>query len=211
MADNFLERRMEELHDGKKKTIVKRVGQTLDSLMMKNRSHRGYDPDAPVSEELLKRIVEVNTRIPSACNQQVLRFRLVTKDESAKVLPLIKMGAALPELHLPFAGTEPPAYIIICSKEKETKLVDMDLGISAQSMLLKAVEMGYNGLIIGAFNKEQLKEQLSLPYDPLLVVAIGKGIEQIRLKEIKEDESHKYYREEGVHIVPKVGLEDLVI
>lgn len=211
MADNYLERRMDEMRGGKQKTIVKRVGQTLDTLLMKNRSYRGYQADAPVSEELLKRIVEVNTKIPSACNQQVLRFRLVTGDEAAKVHPLIKMGGALPELHLPFAGTEPPAYIIICSKEKETKLVDIDLGISAQSMLLKAVEVGYNGLIIGAFDREKVRETLSLPCDPLLILAIGKGAERIRLQEIREGESHKYYRENGVHIVPKVRVEDLVI
>ena len=211
MADNYLERRMDEMRGGKQKTIVKRVGQTLDTLLMKNRSYRGYQADAPVSEELLKRMVEVNTKIPSACNQQVLRFRLVTGDEAAKVHPLIKMGGALPELHLPFAGTEPPAYIVICCKEKETKLVDIDLGISAQSMLLKAAEMGYNGLMIGAFHREKLKEVLALPYDPLLVLAVGKGAEQIRLTEIREDESHKYYRENGVHIVPKVVLEDLLI
>ena len=211
MADNYLERRMDEMRGGKQKTIVKRVGQTLDSLLMKNRSYRGYQADAPVSEELLHRIVEVNTKIPSACNQQVLRFKLVTGEEAAKVHPLVKMGAALPELHLPFAGTEPPAYIVICSKEKETKLVDIDLGISAQSMLLKAVEMGYNGLIIGAFNRETLKEVLALPYEPLLVLAIGKGGEQIRLTEIREEESHKYYRQDGIHYVPKVRVEDLVI
>ncbi|MBR4136085.1 MAG: nitroreductase family protein [Bacteroidales bacterium] len=211
MADNYLERKMSELYDGKKKTIVKRVGESLDTLLTKNRSCRGYDPSVPVSEELLKRIVAVNTKIPSACNQQVLRFRLVTGDDVAKVHPLIKMGAALPELHLPFAGTEPPAYIVICSAAKETKLVDMDLGISAQSMLLKAVELGFNGLIIGAFNKEKISEVLSLPCDPLLIVAIGKGAEQIRLQEIREGDSHAYYRENGVHIVPKVALEDLVI
>ncbi len=201
---------MEELHNTKK-TVVKRVGQSLDTLLLRNRSYRGYDPSAVVSEALLRRIVEVNTKIPSARNQQVLRFKLITGTDASRVLPLIRMGASLPELHLPFVGTEPPAYIIVCSSEKETRLVDVDLGISAQSMLLKAVELGFNGLIIGAFNKEKLKEEFALPIDPLLIIAIGKGVEQIRLTEISADESHRYYRREGIHYVPKVQMDDLVL
>ena len=132
-------------------------------------------------------------------------MRLVTHDSGAdKVLPLVKMGAALPELHLPFPGTEPEAFIVVCSIVPENPMVDIDLGIAAQSMLLKAVEMGLNGLIIAAFNRAKLQETLALPYTPLLLLAIGKGNEHIELKPIDESESHAYYRENGVHIVPKV-------
>lgn len=211
MADNYLEKRYEETL-GTQKPKVKRVGKTLDDLLRKNRSTRGYYKPYVVKESELRRIVEVCTRVPSACNQQVLRFLLVTKETGAdKVLPLIKMGAALPELHLPLMGTEPEAFIICCSTAKETPLVDMDLGIAAQSMLLKATEMGLNGLIIGAFNREHLREAFALPYPPLLVLAIGKGAERIELTPIGADESHAYYRKEGVHYVPKVRLDDLII
>lgn len=211
MADNYLEKRYEETL-GTQKPKVKRVGKTLDDLLRKNRSTRGYYKPYVVKESELRRIVEVCTRVPSACNQQVLRFLPVTKETGAdKVLPLIKMGAALPELHLPLMGTEPEAFIICCSTAKETPLVDMDLGIVAQSMLLKATEMGLNGLIIGAFNREHLREAFALPYPPLLVLAIGKGAERIELTPIGADESHAYYRKEGVHYVPKVRLDDLII
>ena len=152
------------------------------------------------------------SRIPSARNQQVLRMRLVTHDSGAdRVLPLVKMGAALPELHLPFPGTEPEAFIIVCSTVEENPMVDIDLGIAAQSMLLKAVEMGFNGLIIAAFNRAKLQETLALPYTPLLVLAIGKGDERIELTPIGEEESHAYYRKDGVHYVPKVRMTDLII
>lgn len=211
MADNYLEKRYEETL-GANKPKVKRIGHTVDSLLLKNRSTRGYKKAYVVSRNELERIVGVCTKIPSACNQQVLRFRLVTRDSSAdQVLSLVKMGAALPELHLPFPGTEPEAFIICCSTTKETPLVDMDLGIAAQSMLLKAVEMGLNGLIIGAFNRTKLQEALDLPYPPLLVLAIGKGDERIELTPIGEDESHAYYRRDGIHYVPKVRLSDLII
>lgn len=204
MADNYLEKRYEETL-GNGKIRVKKIGHTVDELLTKNRSTRGYKKAYKVSHSELERIAGVCTRIPSARNQQVLRMRLVTHDSGAdKVLPLVKMGAALPELHLPFPGTEPEAFIVVCSTVAENPMVDIDLGIAAQSMLLKAVEMGLNGLIIAAFNRAKLQEALSLPYPPLLVLAIGKGDEHIELKPIDESESHAYYREGGVHYVPKV-------
>ena len=211
MADNYLEKRYEETL-GSAKIKVKRIGHTVDELLKKNRSTRGYNKSYIVKESELRRIIAVCTKIPSACNQQVLRFLPVTKESGAdKVLGLIKMGAALPELHLPLEGTEPEAFIIVCTTTKETPLVDMDLGIAAQSMLLKAVEMGLNGLIIGAFNREKLQEAFALPHPPVLVLAIGKGAEKIELTPIGEEESHAYYRKEGVHYVPKVRAEELTL
>lgn len=191
---------------------MKRVGHTLDELLMRNRSCRGYNKNFVVTREMLTRIVGVNTKIASARNQQVLRFRLVTHGaEVDKVLGMVKMGAALPELHLPLPGTEPGAFIIVCSTVAENPMVDIDLGISAQSMLLKAAEMGLAGLIIEAFNRGKLKEELQLSLDPLMVIAIGKSAEQFQLVPISADGDHKYYRQNGIHCIPKVSLEDLIV
>jgi len=211
MGDNYLEKRYEETL-GSGKIRVKKIGHTVDELLLKNRSTRGYKKAYRVSRAELERITVVCSRIPSARNQQVLRFRLVTHDSGAdQVLPLVKMGAALPELHLPFPGTEPEAFIVVCSTIEENPMVDIDLGIAAQSMLLKAVEMGLNGLIIAAFNRTKLQEVLALPYPPLLVLAIGKSDERIELTPIGERESHAYYRKEGIHYVPKVRAGELII
>lgn len=184
----------------------------LEKLLRKNRSYRGYDPSFEVREDQLRRIVAVNTLIPSARNSQALRFRLVTRREAHKVLPHIRLGGALPHLHLPYPGTQPEAFIVVMSAIEPDNYIYIDLGISAQSMLLQATEIGLNGIMIGACDKERLQEELQLPYRPLLVIAIGRGNEQIRLVEIGAEESHSYYRDEaGVHYVPKVRLEDLII
>ena len=210
MADNYLEKRMEEYRTRSQST-TKITTPTLNQLLVRNRSYRGYDKNRMVSTEELRRIVNVNTRIASARNQQCRRFRLVTAEERQKILPHIRRGGALPELHLPATGCEPQAFIVVCSTQPEDRWVDIDLGISAQSMLLKATEMKLNGICIGAFNAAAITQALSLPYPPLLIIAIGKGIEDIRLVEISEEESHAYYRNEGTHYVPKVKLDDLII
>ena len=210
MADNYLEKKMEEYRS--RSAAPKRPSTvSLNRLLLLNRSHRGYDQRRVVTADELRRIIGVNTRIPSARNQQCLRFRMVTIEEAHLVLPHIKLGSALPELHLPIEGTEPQAFIIVCSTIEENKWVDMDLGISAQSMLLKATEMGLYGICIGAFNAQAITDAFALPHTPLLIVAIGKGTEQIQLTEISAEESHTYYRKDGIHYVPKVKLDDLLI
>ena len=209
MADNYLERRQEELQQ--KRPVIKRSGHSLDSLLKKNRSWRGYDPGREVTEDELKRIVAATTLVASGMNRQRLRYRLVTKADAAKILPHITLGAALPEEHLPHPGCEPQAFIVVCATEKENKVIDIDLGIAAQSMLLKATEMGLGGIFILNFRAEEIKESLSLPSTPLAVIAIGKPAETIFLKPVHQGEDLNYYRRGGVHFVPKLGLEDILI
>ena len=205
MADNYIERREAELRERKPK--VKRVNKSIDTLLRGNRSYRGYASN-PVTEEQLRAIVGVYRFVPSGMNAQPLRFRLVTGDDVAKVHPLVKMGAALPQEHLPHKGEEPRAYIVICA-EKEDRVVDMDLGIAGQSMLLKAVDMGLNGIFILNFNAEALQQALDLPLRPLAVIGLGKGIERIFIVDKKD--SLSYYRDGGNHYVPKLSLEDVLI
>ncbi|MBO5920466.1 MAG: nitroreductase family protein [Bacteroidales bacterium] len=214
MADNYLEKKFEEFHSGKGVASKHKTSSgnfSLNSLLLKNRSHRGYDSSRQVLVEELKQIAEVCTKIPSAKNQQVLRFKLVAGEDAPRLQQYTKWGGALPELNLPFEGTEPSAFIIICSTVPENKWVDIDLGIAAQSMLLKAVEMGLNGICIGAFNKNAVVEEFSLQHEPVLVLAIGKGAEHIQLTRVKEGESLTYYRKDGLHFVPKLGLDDLLL
>lgn len=215
MADNYLEKRYDEVFNGgsaPQKKVVKKGTPSLDSLLLKNRSYRGYDEGYVVSEGELKEMLKVVTKVPSAKNQQVLRFKLVTRDTGGDiVLKNTRYGGALPELHLPFEGTAPYAFIIICSTIPENKWVDIDLGIAAQSILLKCVEMGLNGICVGAFNKQELSAAFDLKYEPVMVLAIGKGAEKIQLLSISEEEGRNYFRDKGIHYVPKVKLDDLIL
>ena len=208
MADNYLEKRMEDYRSQAPR--AKKVA-TLNKLLRRNRSYRGYDTSFEVRADQLRRIIETATLCPSARNQQVLRFRPVLRNESDKVLKHIRLGGALPELHLPFPGTEPQAFIVICSTVEESKYVDIDLGIVAQTMLLQATELGLGGICIGAFDHAEIKEALNLPYQPVLVIAIGRPSEHIELVECSEGDSLTYYRKDGTHYVPKIRVDDLII
>ena len=209
MADNYLENKFEEYRN---KPAAKKSTRSLGTLLRQNRSSRGYDQSCVVTQAQLRRIVEVCTRIPSGRNQQALRFKLITKDTGAdRMQGLYKLGGALPELHLPFPGTEPEAFIIICSEKEPDRWVNMDIGIAAQSMLLKAVEMGLGGICIGAFNPAAVTEAFALPCPPQLVLAIGRPAEHIELVSVHEGDDLRYYREDGIHYVPKIAVDDLIL
>jgi len=221
MADNYLEKRYEEVFgrsdSGRKSSELLQgssLGKkaTLDVLLARNRSYRGYDKSYVVHSRQLEAIVSVNTKIASSVNMQKLRFRLVTQGPHADIVNShIRMGRALPQLNLPFPGTEPQAFIVVCSALEETPGLDIDLGISLQSMLLKAVDMGLGGLIIRNFDKEDLQKELDLPMAPIAVLAIGKPAEKIELVNVREGDDLRYYRKDGVHYVPKIITEDLII
>ena len=209
MADNYLGRKMEE-YEAQKCASVRTRKVSLMSLLAKNRSTRGFDTSFKVRHDQLLSLVEAVRLAPSARNQQVLRFRLVTAEEVHLVLPHIGLGGALPELNLPLEGTEPNAFVVICTT-KEGRYVDMDLGIAAQTMLLRATEMGLNGVCIAAFDQDAIREKLNLPYPPQLILAIGRSAEHIEVVDVSEGEDVKYYRKDGVHFVPKLRTEDLII
>ena len=209
MADNYLGRKMEE-YEAQKCASVRTRRVSLMSFLAKNRSTRGFDASFKVRHDQLTSLVEAARLAPSAMNQQALRYRLVAEEEAHLILPHIRMGAALPELKLPLPGTEPNAFVVICS-EKEGRFVDMDLGIATQTILLRAVEMGLNGLCIAAFDREVIKKALQLPLVPQLIIAIGRSAEHIEIVEISAGESKTYYRKGNTHFVPKLRTEELII
>ena len=209
MADNYLGRKMEE-YEAQKCASVRTRRVSLLSLLAKNRSTRGFDTSFKVRKDQLVSLVEAVRLAPSARNQQLLRFRLVTEEEAHLVVPHIRLGGALPELNLPLEGTEPNAFVVICT-DKESRYVDMDLGIATQTMLLRAVEMGLNGVCIAAFDNEAVRETLNLPLSPQLIVAIGRSAEHIEVVDITEGDSTTYYRKNGTHYVPKLRTEDLIL
>ena len=213
MADNYLEYRQEEIAQARK-TVVRRSSPSLDTLLHRNRSYRGYDPARIVTEEELRDLVRATALAASGMNRQPLRFRLVTEADADKVLPHITLGAALPEEHLPKPGMEPHAFIVICSAVPEDRVVDIDLGFAGQTILLRAVEKGLGGIFILNFRKEAVREALQLPLEPVAIIAIGKPAESIFLMPVDEKETApdlRYYRKDGNHYVPKLTLAQLLV
>ena len=80
-----------------------------------------------------------------------------------------------------------------------------------ESILLKATEMGLGGIFILNFRREALKETLGLSLEPLAVLGLGKPAETVFLVPGASPDALTYYRKDGVHYVPKLAVEDLIV
>jgi len=121
----------------------------------------------------------------------------------------------LPDWDGPQKGERPSAYIIILCDLSLGKNKLYDDGITAQTIMLGAVEKGYGGCILGNVQRSNLAEALSIDpslYSIDLVLALGKPKEEVVIVPMKEDGDTRYYRDENqVHYVPKRALDDIII
>lgn len=188
----------------------------IEHLSNTTRSYRRFRSIYPVTETLMTKWVD-NARVTaSAANLQPLRYHIVTdKEECAKVYDTLAWAGYLPDWEGPAEGERPTGYIIMAvdSEVASPKAAQIDVGIAAQTIMLASTEEGFGGCMILSFKKKQLMEAVSFPesYEPVLVLALGRPIEDVRLVEVGEDGSIKYYRDENmVHYVPKRKLEDVL-
>ena len=189
---------------------------TVAELMRKTRSYRAFKSDVTISEEILLSFVD-NARISAATmNLQPLKYRLVTGDEVAKLLPLTRWAAALKDKKLPPENHGPSAFIVICHDNNVVPFKPIflkDVGITAEVIMLSATEAGYGGCIIGSAAAKDVSECLGLSenLEPELVLGLGVPDETVVLTEAV-DGNVSYYRDENnVHYAPKRSLADVVI
>lgn len=187
-------------------------------LVLLNRSYRGYDQNHEITKEQLVEFVDCARFAPSSVNVQPFKYFLAyDKETVAKVQSMTKWARELPHLMLPYEGTRPTAFIIVCQDltiEKSIARYQKDVGIVAQTMLLAATEQGLGGCMIGNYSAKKVKETFDFPENiaPVLIIAFGKPDEKIVLTDLKEGDKTAYYRDEaGVHYVPKRLLEDIIL
>ena len=190
----------------------------IKELVKKSRSYRGYDESRKISREELLELVDCARFAPSSVNRQPFQYLLAYEREDLdKIQPLTGWARALPQMKLPHPGKCPTAFIVICQNtdwDPDLNRYLRDVGITAQTMLLAAAEMGLGGIMIGNFSPKKLSETMALPENiiPMLIVAFGKPDENIVLTEVDTGESLNYYRDEqDTHYVPKRKLKDIVL
>ena len=181
-------------------------------LVLKNRSTRAFDPERRISREELEQLVDLARLTPSAVNLQPLKYLLSWQEETnAMILAHTAWAGLLKDISLPPEGKGPAGYIVICIDTQIAKNAATDVGIAAQTILLGAAEKGLSGCMIGAIDPKLhdllgLKEQ----YRISLILALGRGAEDIRLVETRGNDT-AYYREGDAHYVPKRPLEEILI
>ena len=182
-------------------------------IIKKSRSYRRFFQDTPIKMEELELMVEAARFSPSSRNIQPLKYILInTPQQCATVFPTLAWAGYLAEWPGPEEGERPSAYIIQLLDKNISNTPSCDHGITAQSMLLQAVELGYGGCIIASIKRETLAGLLNLGenMEILQVIALGKPKESVVVDDLRQNQ-YKYWREEdGTHHVPKRTLEELI-
>ena len=187
----------------------------IRDLILKNRSYRRFDESVTIEESTLRELVDLARCSASGANLQGLKYMLSWMPErNAVVFPCLRWAGYLKDWDGPEEGERPTGYIIVLGDTSISKNFGVDHGIACQSMLLGAAEKGLGGCMFGSIRRDELRKALDIPeqYEVLLVLALGKPVEQVVIDEVGPDGDIKYWRDEqAVHHVPKRPLDDLIL
>jgi nitroreductase len=187
----------------------------FEELIVRNRSYRRFDSAKPVATEMLRYLVDIARRTPSAANRQPLKYILVgDRGRCAVLFPHLRWAGALKGWGGPAEGERPAAYIIVLDDTEISADPGCDHGIACQSLLLAAAEKGLGGCMLGAIDRDAIRKTFSIPerYAVLLVVALGVPAETCVLEDAKPGGSVTYYRDaQSVHHVPKRPLAEVIL
>lgn len=186
----------------------------LFELLQKSRSYRRFDHAHKISEETLRSLVSLARLTPSSGNLQPLKYLLVHEQTATdQLFGLLKWARYLRDWTGPSDAERPSAYIVLFGDTTIAQGFQYDAGLAAQTIMLGATEKGLGGCILTSIDRDGLRGAFSVPFhlEILLVMALGKPIEEVVLEEIPPGGSIKYYRTpDGLHHVPKRGVDELV-
>lgn len=147
-------------------------------LILLRRSVRLY-ADRPVARDDLLAVLDAARAAPSACNNQPLRFIVVTERTE-----LDELAGAYPRDW--FRGA--PAVIVVCADHHKSYRradgkdhADIDAAIATDHMTLAAAELGLGTCWICAFDTDRVRRQLALPghFEPVVLMPLGHPVEPL--------------------------------
>ncbi|MCK4917744.1 MAG: nitroreductase family protein [Candidatus Omnitrophica bacterium] len=133
----------------------------FNELIENRESLRDYDPNRPLDEAVLKRILNAGRLAPSAANKQPWRFLVVS---SKKMLDKVR-----PCYNKPWFKDAPHILIIVGDRTKSWirqldnyNSIETDLTIAMDHIILFAENEGVGACWIAAFDNNFLRQTLAL-------------------------------------------------
>lgn len=163
----------------------------LQEVIEKRRSIRDYVKGVVIPKEDIDQIISAAIMAPSWKNSQTARYVVVTSEECKNKL----REEALPPFNQ--NNTVSASAYIITSFVKNRAGFDTDgnpdnelgnewgaydLGLANSLLCLKAVELGYDTLIMGIRNSDKLRELFDIPESEEVVSVLGLGKRNVEPK-----------------------------
>jgi len=164
--------------------------------------------------DILEALADLGRMSPFGGNVQSLRYMLSCDEKTNDAVFETLRWAKYFDNWSPVIGERPTAHIVMLNKPELFPNAWTEAGIAAQSILLGAVEFGLGGCMFRNIDRKRLKQNLNISdeYEILMVLALGKPTEIIKIDVLEEGENYKYWRDEKlVHHVPKRKLEDVIL
>ena len=112
----------------------------IRELIIKNRSYRRFDSSVKISNEQLKKWIELARFSASGRNMQSLKYMVCTNPViNDKIFPFLGWAGYLIDWKGPEEGERPVAYIAVLHDKTIAENYYCDDGIAMQSILLGAV------------------------------------------------------------------------
>lgn len=185
MADNYLEKKMEEFRSmpqsGASGRSSHKTSATLSKLVARNINFKSFNNKIIVRQQHLKELISFSQNRQS---NVPIDFCSITEQDKAAILQNLLKKTAPEWLDYSIPQELPQAFIIIgYSTEDSTennKGIDLtdtfiNIGITLNQIMLRAVEMGLNASYTTDINTSELAAELNISFQPAIVVAIGKG------------------------------------
>lgn len=169
--------------------------QELYQLFSQRQSDRRFDPNRPIPEEILTRILDNSLLAPSACNEQPWQTVVVTEPELVKKVAQAARKGSLGQnkfieqapVHILLVADPPSLLAKFGGKVRGVDYVQNDLGIFTAYLTLAAAAEGIGSCIIGWLNGGAVSEVLGIPKNKkvFLDIVLGYSLDPVRSKKRK--------------------------
>jgi nitroreductase len=141
-------------------------------------SVRAFDPAVEVPPEAVERLLAAATRAPSAGNRQPWHFYVVRDPAVREALVAAANGQDF--------ISQAPVAIVVCADAEQSAgrygqrgrelYCLQDTAVATEHILLAAVDLGFGGCWVGAFDEQAASRALNLPgrHRPIAILPIGK-------------------------------------
>lgn len=184
----------------------------VKELIRKRRTVRKFEAK-PISKKQLEEYIDAARLAPSAANLQPLKYVVVNSGKmNAKLFEKLKWAGYLAPNYNPKDDERPASYIVICADKKiRENGFDTDMGMAAENIVLAALSDGVGSCVLGAIDREGIRELLSLEENLAVLSVIALGYPKEEPREVVMKDSVKYYLDDNTLCVPKRSMEEILI
>lgn len=143
-------------------------------LIKTRRSIRSFTSD-PVSDEVLRQLVDAGCWAPTASNMQAWQFVVVRDKETIKKLQRFSPGLFVAPPALIVIGVDRNRAFAKCGEMGRDLLCVFDACMAAQNIMLLAHSMGLGTCVLRSFDQKAFQIMLDIPEQvtPELVITVG--------------------------------------